>query len=98
MAENEKDPMVRLGGLWRAETRGGQQMLRGRLGAAKILVFENSYKRDENDPDMVMYLAAGKPREDSDGSSGGGGGGASSSSGSPGQNDPGTEGVDDIPF
>lgn len=89
MADNEKDPMVRLGGLWRATTRDGQEMLRGRLGAAKILVFENSYKRDENDPDMVMYLTAGKPRDDQ------GDGGAGSSNP---PSDPGTEDVGSIPF
>ncbi len=91
---NDKEPMVRLGGLWRSQTRAGQEMLRGRLGAAKILIFENSHKRDDNDPDMVLYVVAGGDRPES----GGGGSGSGGRQGTPPQSTPPADDGSEIPF
>jgi len=49
---------VRIGGLWLNTTRDGKTYMAGNLGQARLLVYKNDYKRGENDPDYVMYIAA----------------------------------------
>lgn len=50
---------IKLTGLWKQETRDGQDYLSGQmLPGAKLLIFPNSYKNKPGDPDFVCYLAA----------------------------------------
>lgn len=51
------DPKIRLGGLWLHRSKHGTEYLSGRLGQARLLVFRNDRKRDDGQPDYVMYLA-----------------------------------------
>lgn len=56
--------MVRLGGLWKNETKDGKSYLSGTFGGARVLIFPNGYKKDgSNDPDFILNLAPNQPKE-----------------------------------
>jgi len=49
---------IKLGGLWLNRTKDGREYLSGRLSpTVKILIFQNDFKTNENQPSHVMYLA-----------------------------------------
>jgi len=58
------DDKIKLTGLWRNTSAGGTDYLSGNLGSARILIFDNRYKETDKHPDMVMYLAPGKKRDE----------------------------------
>jgi hypothetical protein len=54
---------LRLSGLWIGKTKSGEVYFSGSLNSSiKLLVFKNSYKQGDNDPDYVAYLTPGKPQ------------------------------------
>jgi hypothetical protein len=53
----ENEGMIKLTGLWSGKTKDGSTYYSGYLGAAKILIFKNKYKRDDKDPDVIAYVA-----------------------------------------
>ena len=56
----EYGELICLGGLWYNETEK-TWYASGSLGQAKIMIFPNSYKNKENEPDWKMYITA-KPK------------------------------------
>jgi uncharacterized protein (DUF736 family) len=52
---------VKLTGLWKNTSKDGKTYLSGTLGAVRVLVFPNEYKRTEKDPDFSLFLS---PKED----------------------------------
>jgi len=57
--------MIKLTGLWKNKTKDGKQYLTGGLGyGAKILIFPNSYKEKESDPDYIAYIAAKEQKDE----------------------------------
>lgn len=55
---------VRIGGLWKEESKSGGRYLSGKLSAtSKLLVLPNTYKKTDKDPDYIVYLAPVKERE-----------------------------------
>lgn len=53
-----RDKMVPIGGLWKNKTKDGKIYFSGYLNSARILVFQNTYKKDgTKEPDLVMYVA-----------------------------------------
>lgn len=60
----EKEKMIQIGGLWKNKTSAGKPYLAGYLGNARLLVFPNGFKKEDKQPDYVLYVAPGKPRED----------------------------------
>ena len=49
---------IKLTGLWKNTSKNGQVFYAGNLGpAARLLVFKNSFKKGEKEPDLVLYLA-----------------------------------------
>lgn len=68
--------LLRICALWKGQTRNGDDFYRGRLnGGIRVLVFTNTNKRTDKDPDATIYFA---PVEDDDkdgGKDGGGRGG-----------------------
>jgi len=63
------DAKVKLTGLWKNTSKSGKTYYSGRLGMAKLLVFENNNKRSNKDPDLTIYLTEWQERGE-----GGGGG------------------------
>jgi hypothetical protein len=48
--------MLRLCGLWKSTSKRGGAYLSGRLGSAKMMLFKNSQKRTDKDPDYFVCL------------------------------------------
>ena len=60
------DRKIRLGGLWKNESKSGGTYYAGKLSAgARLVLFRNDHKKGDNDPDLVLYLApADQPARD----------------------------------
>jgi len=52
---------VKLTGLWKNTSKDGKPYLSGSLGAVRILVFPNEYKKGEKDPGFTLFLS---PKEE----------------------------------
>lgn len=61
---NGNSGMVRLGGLWKNQTKDGKTYLSGTFGGARVLIFPNGYKEKDSDPDFTLNLAQNQPKED----------------------------------
>ena len=69
MADNERGEMVFLGGLWLNEAKDGSKFMSGGFGlGGKILVFKNTKKTKQNEPDYNMFIVQ-KPRDPNSGQS-----------------------------
>ena len=61
---NDKGEMLRVGGLWRNQTKDGKVYLSGTIGGLRVLIFENGYKDDsENAPDYILNVAQAKQKD-----------------------------------
>ncbi|MBN1566242.1 MAG: hypothetical protein JXA73_00220 [Acidobacteria bacterium] len=58
---------VKLCGLWKNKTKEGKPYLSGKLGSAKLLIFQNERKQAANHPDYTVFLVPGenKPKDSS---------------------------------
>ena len=61
--DQQKSDLLRVGGLWRNETKDGKAYLAGSLGSLRLMIFENAFKESEKDPDYVLSIAQAKPKE-----------------------------------
>ena len=48
--------MIELSGLWLNDSKEGKKYFSGSLGRARLLVFKNDFKKDEREPDYLLYL------------------------------------------
>jgi len=55
-SNNQQQQMVNIGGLWVNKTKSGEIYLSGYLNGARLLIFKNNFKKDEKQPDYVMYV------------------------------------------
>lgn len=55
--------MIKLTGLWENKNEKGETYFTGTLGNCRILAFRNSYKKEDNEPDFILYLDERKPKE-----------------------------------
>ena len=56
---------IKLTGLWKNTSKDGQTYYSGSLSpTVRVLVFKNNFKKEDRDPDLVLYLA---PAEKKDG-------------------------------
>ena len=55
--------MTNLTGLWKHVAKDGKTYYSGSLGAANLLVFANTFKKTEKDPDLNLFVA---PKEQKD--------------------------------
>jgi len=57
--------LIRLTGLWKGRSKKGTDYLSGSVSpSSKLLIFPNSSKSKESDPDYVAYLAPNRKEED----------------------------------
>ena len=49
--------MIEIGGLWKNKSKAGVVYLTGYMGKARVLIFPNGYKKSDNHPDYIMYIA-----------------------------------------
>lgn len=64
---NSDNGMILLGGLWLNTSQNGNKYMSGRLGlGGKLLIFKNTNKTTDNQPDYMLYLAK-QPERAADG-------------------------------
>jgi hypothetical protein len=56
--------MIKLTGLWENKTSDGKQFLAGNIGNARILIFQNDYKKEERHPDYYLFIDEKKEQEE----------------------------------
>ena len=54
--------MIELTGLWERQDKNGNSVLSGYIGKAKLVIFKNTYKKTEKQPDYIAYISE-KPKE-----------------------------------
>ena len=62
--DNSTNDMVRIGGMWKNETKQGKTYLAGSFGGARLMVFPNGYKEKDSDPDYVLCISQGQSKKD----------------------------------
>ncbi len=56
--------LIRLTGLWRADTKAGDTMLTGSLSpSSKLVILPNKKKQKDSDPDYIAFMAPYEKRE-----------------------------------
>jgi len=63
--ENEKSSMLEITGLWANKSKNGDTYYSGYMGKSAILIFKNNYKTEDKHPDLRMFVAEGKKKEES---------------------------------
>lgn len=55
---------IKLTGLWKGKSKNGETYLSGKVSpTSRLLVFPNTHKKSEKDPDYIAYLAPGQEEE-----------------------------------
>ena len=57
MSQDTSTKLLNLCGLWKCTSKAGNTYWRGRLGGAVVLIMENKYKKNDTQPDLIVYLA-----------------------------------------
>ena len=55
--EQQRSEMVSIMGLWENTDKRGNKYLSGNLGGIRVLVFKNTFKQGEREPDYRLYIA-----------------------------------------
>ena len=64
----EQAAKVKIGGLWKKESKDGTVFYQGNLSySSNILIFKNKFKRNERDPDLLLYIAQKLKKEKKEG-------------------------------
>jgi hypothetical protein len=50
------EPMVKIAGLYEKTSQKGNRYFIGRLNGARLLMFANTDKKQESDPDWLLYV------------------------------------------
>lgn len=60
--------LLKIGGLWKNKDKNGNDCFSGQFTyGTKLLVFKNSFKKKETEPDFIVYLAPKKSSKDESG-------------------------------
>lgn len=55
--------MIKLTGLWANKDRNGNLVLSGYLGSARLVIFTNTYKKEDKHPDYIAYVDEQKQKD-----------------------------------
>lgn len=59
--QNQQRDLIFLGGLWLNTSQSGNRYMSGGLGiGANVMIFKNTRKAKDTDPDYMLYLAPKK--------------------------------------
>jgi hypothetical protein len=61
----QQSELIELCGLWRQRSQSGTDYLAGSLGGARIMIFKNTRKETDNQPDYRLLIARRQRRDDS---------------------------------
>lgn len=56
--------MIPVTGLWLGKDKNQNQYFSGNLGNARLMIFKNTHKEKENQPDYLLYLDEKKKKDD----------------------------------
>ena len=59
---NEKTPFLSVMGLWENTDKRGNKYLSGNLGGLRVMIFKNTFKQNEKEPDYRMSITQAAPR------------------------------------
>ena len=60
-----KSELLKVTGLWQSNDKNGNMVLSGNLnGNARIVIFANTHKEAENQPDFNMYVTKNEKRDE----------------------------------
>lgn len=63
---NDKQPMIQLSGLWKQESKAGKAYYSGNMGGIQLQLWPNKFKKkDDNRPDLILWVVKRKPKEES---------------------------------
>ena len=62
--DNNGNDMVRIGGMWKNETKAGKTYLAGSFGGARLMVFPNGFKEKDSDPDYVLCISQAQSKKE----------------------------------
>ena len=55
---NEKNELLKLGGLWKNEDKNGNAYFSGNFTyGTKLLILKNTFKEKSNEPDYMVYIS-----------------------------------------
>lgn len=63
MADQQDSPRINATGLWQNKTRNGDMYLSGNMGAVRVLIFKNTRKKHDKEPDYHMVLTENRPKD-----------------------------------
>lgn len=63
MSQQGSGELVRIGALWQGR-EGSKAVLTGKMGDARLLIFQNTRKESENQPDYIVCVAQQQRRDD----------------------------------
>ena len=55
--------MLSIMGLWENTDKRGNKYLSGNLGSIRVLIFKNTYKQSDREPDYRLNIAKRQPQE-----------------------------------
>ena len=62
---DSQERRIKLSGLWLNESKAGEKYFAGSLGSnGKLLIFKNSKKSKDTDPDYTLYMVPKAPKPD----------------------------------
>ena len=62
--EQRGSDMLSIMGLWENTDKRGNKYLSGNLGSIRVLIFKNTYKQSDREPDYRLNIAKRQPQED----------------------------------
>jgi uncharacterized protein (DUF736 family) len=55
--------LVKIGAVWKGQTKKGDPMLSGVMGDASLVILPNGFKEKANHPDYIVYVAKREKRD-----------------------------------
>lgn len=55
--------MIQLGGLWEQTDKNGNTYFSGSMGQGRLVMFKNSFKKENKHPDYVLYITEKTKKE-----------------------------------
>ena len=62
-SQEQKSDMLSIMGMWENTDKRGNKYLSGNLGGIRVLIFKNTYKQGEREPDYRLYIAKRQQQE-----------------------------------
>ena len=55
--------MIQLAAFWKKESKNDRTYYQGKLGNGRLLLFKNDKKKEEKQPDLILYIVGENPPE-----------------------------------